>query len=73
MINLEENKLYFYLNKNKLIENFNNYSRLGNVYYPLKTNSNEMIIKTLSPLITKAENGGFLISSITHFETLSKE
>lgn len=73
MINLEENNIYFYFNKHKIEENFNNFRELGNIYYPLKTNSNEMIIKTLSPLITKAENGGFLISSITHFETLSKE
>ena len=68
MINLEENKLYFYLNKNNLIENFNNYNRLGNVYYPLKTNSNEIIIKELKSL----DNSNFLISSIYHFELLKK-
>lgn len=69
MINLEENNIYFYFNKNKLIQNFNEFSELGNIYYPLKTNSNEVIIKTLQPLIEK-ENNGYLISSIHHFKIL---
>ncbi len=72
MINLEENNIYFYFSKNKLIQNFNDFSELGNIYYPLKTNSNEVIIKTLQPLIEKGNNG-FLISSIHHFEKLQKE
>ena len=71
MLNLEENNIYFYYNKNKLIENFNKFSKLGNIYYPLKTNSNEILIKTLQALISK-ENNGFLISSINHFEKLKK-
>lgn len=69
MINLEENNIYFYFNKNKLIENFSGFRELGTIYYPLKTNSNELIIKTLRPLIEK-ENNGYLISSIYHFEIL---
>lgn len=72
MINLEENNIYFYFNKRKLIENFNNFNVLGDVYYPLKTNSNKMIIETLKTKVNK-ENNGFLISSIYHFETLQKE
>lgn len=72
MIELEENNIYFYFNKSKLIDNFNNFSVLGDVYYPLKTNSNGHIIKTLDSLMKKEENG-FLISSIYHFETLQKE
>lgn len=72
MINLEENNIYFYLKKRKLIENFNNFSVLGDVYYPLKTNSNRQVIKTLHSLMNKKENG-FLISSIYHFEILKKE
>lgn len=72
MIKLEENNIYFYFNKSKLIENFNNFSVLGDVYYPLKTNSNGDIIKTLHSLMKKEENG-FLISSIYHFETLQRE
>ena len=39
MVKLEENNIYFYFNKDKLIENFNDFSELGNIYYPLKTNS----------------------------------
>lgn len=69
MVNLEENNIYFYFNKNKLIHNFNDFSYLGNIYYPLKTNTNEVIIKTLQPLIEKGNNG-YLISSIYHFEVL---
>lgn len=72
MIELEENNIYFYFNKSKLIENFNNFSVLGDVYYPLKTNSNADIIKTLHSVMKK-EGNGFLISSIHHFETLKKE
>lgn len=71
MIDLKENNVYFYFNKNKLIENFKSFSELSNVYYPLKTNSNEKIIKTLQPLIDESDNG-FLISSIYHFESLRK-
>lgn len=71
MITLEENNINFYFDKNKLIDNFNNFSKLGNIYYPLKTNSNEMIIKELKPMLNK-ENHGFLISSIYHFEILKK-
>jgi len=72
MINLEENNVYFYFNKSKLIENFNNYSALGDIYYPMKTNSNRHIIKTLVPLMNKTENG-FLINTMHHFEILQKE
>lgn len=72
MINLEENNMYFYFNKRKLIQNFNDFNRIGDVYYPLKTNSNKEIIETLKPEINK-ENNGFLISSIYHFEILKKE
>lgn len=57
MVNLEENNIYFYFNKDKLTQNFNDFSEMGNIYYPLKTNSNEVIIKTLQPLIEEKENG----------------
>ena len=53
MIELEENKIKFYFNKNKLIENFNDFCKLGDIYYPLKTNSNKMIIETLKPKVNK--------------------
>jgi diaminopimelate decarboxylase len=42
---------------------------LGNVYYPLKANSNQEIIKTLKPLINNTNNG-FLISYLSHYKTL---
>ena len=71
MINLEENNINFYFDKSKLIDNFNNFSEFGDLYYPLKTNSNEMIIKELKPMLK--DNHGFLISSICHFEILKKE
>lgn len=71
MINLEENNFKFYFNKNKLIENYNKFSKDGDIYYPLKTNSNENLIKALSTLLNKANNG-YLISSLYHFELLKK-
>ena len=72
MIKLEENNIYFYFDKRKLKENFKNFSKLGNIYYPLKTNSNEVLIKKLQPLMDNGNNG-FLISSIHHYKTLKKE
>lgn len=71
MIELEENNIYFYLDKSKLIENINEYSELGNIYYPLKTNTNINLIRNLQPLVEKRDSG-FLISSINHFEILKK-
>ncbi len=71
MVNLEENNIYFYFNKHKLIQNFKNFNELGDIYYPLKTNSNGVITRALQPLIAKKENG-YLISSIYHFEILKK-
>lgn len=71
MIELEENNIYFNFNKNKLSKNFDNYSKIGKIYYPLKTNSNETLLKELQKLIDRVDNG-FLISSITNFEILQK-
>lgn len=69
MISLDENNVYFYFNKEKLIKNFNEYRKLGNIYYPLKTNSNKVVLNSLEPLINNG-NHGFLISSISNFELL---
>lgn len=71
MTKLEENNNYFYFYKNRLIENLNKYSKIGKIYYPLKTNSNESLLKELQKLVDRNDNG-FLISSITDFETLQK-
>ena len=71
MKNLEENKLYFYITKNTINKNFKGFSEFGNVYYPLKSNSNIKILKILKPLLNKNDNG-FLISYITHYKLLRK-
>lgn len=71
MVNLEENNTYFYFNRNKLINNFNIYNEYGKIYYPLKTNSNEMVIENLKNIFDM-KNNGFLISSISNFETLQQ-
>jgi len=65
MIELEENNLYFKFDKNKLIENFNSYSKLGTIYYPIKTNSNQHVLEELIRV-----NSGFLVTTLSNFETL---
>lgn len=71
MKSIEENDVYFHFNKSKLIDNFKKFNEYGIIYYPLKTNSNLNILKELENLNYKYDNG-FLISSITNFETLRK-
>ena len=61
----------FYLKKNVLISNYNDYSKIGQIYYPLKTNSNETVLKELIKLYENTDNG-FLISHISHFDKLIK-
>jgi len=71
MKKLEENNVYFYVDRNKIIHNFREFNKFGNVYYPLKANSNEIILKILKPLINEINNG-FLISYISHYEALKE-
>ncbi len=66
-----KNNIKFYLNTKKLKENYENISKYGDIYYPLKTNSNLNLIKSLNNIIN--ENDGFLISSMKHLEFLKKE
>lgn len=66
---INRNNIYFYIDKNKIISNFNSYSHFGNIYYPLKTNSNTNVLNTLIPLINHT-NHKFLISYIDHFNIL---
>lgn len=66
-MNLEENNVYFRFNKNQLIDNFNEYNKLGTLYYPVKTNSNEAILEELIGL-----NSGFLVTTLKNFEKLQK-
>lgn len=67
MIELEENTLYFKFDKNKLIENFNSYSKLGTIYYPIKTNSNQHVLEELIRV-----NSGFLVTTLNNFELLKE-
>jgi diaminopimelate decarboxylase len=67
---LKENNIYFYINRNKLINNFNGFSKLGSVYYPLKSNSNKLVLKILKGLIKS--NNGFLISYMDHYDKLKR-
>jgi Diaminopimelate decarboxylase len=67
-MSLKENNIYFKFNKSKLKNTYNQYSNLGTIYYPLKTNSNEKVIMLLDNLYE--ESDGFLISNIGHYEKL---
>lgn len=63
----KENNVYFKFDRNKLKENFNNYSKLGTIYYPIKTNSNLKILEEL-----KDKNSGFLVTTLNNFEKLKE-
>jgi len=67
MIEIQENKVQFDFDKNKLIGNFNKYNGLGNVYYPIKTNSNTKVLEVLYKL-----NSGFLITTLNNFEKIKE-
>jgi len=67
---LHENDVKFLINCKKLIENYDSYKGLGTIYYPLKTNSNKILLETLNNKIKETE-GGFLISNINHFNLLT--
>lgn len=69
-MSLSENDVKFLFNPSKLIYNYDGYKRLGNIFYPLKTNSNDIIINNLKQLFNNDD--GFLISNIRHFEILAK-
>ncbi|HOZ89128.1 MAG TPA: hypothetical protein PK737_02735 [Bacilli bacterium] len=71
MIKLNENIINFYFNQEKLINNFREFEKMGAVYYPLKTNSNLSILKTLKPLLNNKDHG-FLISHPSHYHLLRK-
>lgn len=69
-MNLKENDVEFIFNKKKLNHNYDGYKKIGNVFYPLKTNSNEHIINNLYRVFDKED--GFLISNISHYSHLIK-
>lgn len=64
------NIVNFYLNKELLKNNYEQFSNIGQIYYPLKTNSNEILIKELIKLFENSDNG-FLISHLSHYEQLT--
>lgn len=61
----------FYFDKVRFKENFDSYSTLANICYPMKANSCEILISTLHPMILK-NKGYFSVSTISHFDTLTK-
>ena len=63
--------MIFCINSKNIEKNFEEVSKFGNVFYPLKTNSNAEIIKILKPLTNL--NGGFLLSNLGHFYALKKQ
>ena len=71
MIKLKEDIIDFYFDKAKLINNFYEFKKYGDIFYPLKTNSNINILKALKPHINR-NNNGFLISHPSHFYMLKK-
>lgn len=64
-----ENITNFYLNKEILRQNYIEYSKIGQIYYPLKTNSNATVIKELNELYQNSDNG-FLVTHISHYYKL---
>ena len=60
----------FCISEKIIANNFEKISQFGNVYYPLKTNSNKQILQIIKPLVS--QSGGFLLSSLKHFYTLKK-
>ena len=66
---MEKQKVNFVLNEGVLSENVDNFTKIGQVYYPLKSNSNEVIIEELVKLF-EGTNNGFLVTYRSHFEKL---
>ncbi|MBR5370301.1 MAG: hypothetical protein IK137_03245 [Bacilli bacterium] len=66
---MNKDEITFLINKSTIIHNYNNYSKTGNVYYPLKTNTNKIVLKTL--IENFKNNDGFLISNLDHFNILN--
>ena len=66
-----KNVIDFYLKENVLKSNYEKFEKIGQIYYPLKTNSNEIVIKMLTELYGKSKNG-FLVSHISHYKKLVK-
>ena len=61
----------FYLNINKLEANYKQFLKIGEIYYPLKSNSNNVVLKEIIKLYHNSNNG-FLITHNSHFNKLRK-
>ncbi len=57
----------FYINKEKILENYKKYKKIGAVYFPLKTNSNEEIISFLDDIFDETDK--FAISHKGHLKS----
>lgn len=64
-----DSTINFYLFCEKLKSNYDAFSQIGQIYYPLKTNSNEIVIEALDKLYSETDNG-FLITHYSHFKQL---
>lgn len=64
-----EKTVDFYLREEILKSNYDKFSKIGQIYYPLKTNSNEVVLKKLIEFY-KGTNNGFLITTISHYKKL---
>lgn len=66
----------FIYDEEKLKENYNNISLYGPIFYPMKANTNTMVINTLYELYRNTEGlytkNKFLISNMLHYEKLKK-
>lgn len=56
----------FIIDKEKIKENFNKYSKYGRVFYPVKANSSEIIIDTLCDLLRNEDR--FFISNLNQIK-----
>ena len=66
---MKEKIVDFYLNEDILKLNYEKFSKIGQVYYPLKVNSNETILRELIKLYD-GSNNGFLVTHISHYDKL---
>ena len=65
------NIVNFYLEVNKLKQNYDSFNKIGQIYYPLKTNSNIVVIKEINRLYNGSDNG-FLITHECHYNKLKQ-
>lgn len=62
-------KVKFYIDPKKLERNYTLFSKFAHIYYPLKTNSNEAVLKALLQLYGESDNG-FFVTEEEHYKKL---